>query len=364
MKLKYDFSALWKIAEKIGAAPVSFSLKNHVPISPIEIQLEEGIEVQLENLENISGFLAYEGRQVLLYIPDQGRKIQEVLNGNRDVGKKFHVAHCKALDDMKNAGRFERYVATTNTSGLFNLTGSTNSTHEISGRAGLYVCQFCLNLLNYKQARVKQSARQIRETFDLSEFFQTYSSCFRYLPSKTHVVARGQSVYSPNWSEISKNLRAKNDWICSECGVNMQNHKNLLHVHHINGNKGDNFSSNLKVLCKACHRTQPLHDSLNVTSEEMRIINSLRRANHFFNGTWEQALRYADPAYRGVLGLAQAAGWQPPEIQYPLDSNQLSLDIAWPEKRVGIALDLTGSFKSSLSWKIIDLATALNFKFA
>ncbi|MDD2609907.1 MAG: hypothetical protein PHX60_09485 [Giesbergeria sp.] len=363
MKLKYDFSALWKIVENLGAAPVPFSLAEHAAIPLIDIELEKGIEVALENLENISGLIAYDGRQVLLYIPDQGRNIQDVLNGNRDVGKKFHVAHCKALEDMKKAGRFERYIATTDTSGIFNLTGSSNSTHEILDRASLYVCQFCLNMLNYKQAKVNKNARQIREAFNLNEFFETYSSCFRHLPSRTHVT-RGESVYSTNWSKISEKLRSANDWTCSECSVNMLNHKNLLHVHHINGNKGDNFYSNLKVLCKACHRLQPLHDSLHITSLEMQTINQLRRKNGFFNGTWEQALKYADPAYHGILGIAQSAGWPPPEIQYPFDTIQLSLDVAWPRKKIGLVLSTSEYLTYPSPWKILDLATAANFKFS
>lgn len=361
MNLNYDFSALWKIVEKIGAAPVSFSLERHAPIPLIEIELEKGIEVALESLENISGLLGYDGRQVLLYIPDQGRNIQEVLSGNREVGKKFHVAHCKALEDMKNAGRFERYIATTDTSGLFNLTGLINRTDEIYGRAGLYVCQFCLNMLNYKQAKLNNNSRQIREAFDLNEFFETYSSCFRHLPSRTNVT-RGASVYSEDWSKISQGLRSRNDWKCSECGVNMLNYKNLLHVHHINGNKGDNASSNLKVLCKACHRLQPLHDSLDINSEEMKVINSLRRESGFFNGTWEQASRYADPAYRGVLGLVQSAGWPPPEIQYPIDT-KLSFDIAWPQKKIALTLSSSEHFNAPLGWDIIDLRSAANFRF-
>lgn len=149
MQIRHDFSALWNIATGLGAERQTFTLSRASSIPAIEAELIRGREVRLDELEAISGLLAFEGRQILLYIPDQGNRIDEVLNGNLDGGKKFHVAHCSALETMKNAGRFERYIATTDISGTFTLSGIDGNMREKTDRGRLYVCQLCLNMLNY-----------------------------------------------------------------------------------------------------------------------------------------------------------------------------------------------------------------------
>jgi 5-methylcytosine-specific restriction endonuclease McrA len=360
MRLTHDFSALWRIADELGAARAPFALKRVNSIPEIESQLVRGREVKLHELESVSGLLAFEGRQILLYIPDQGQHIVEVLAGNKDLGKKFHVAHCKTLDTMKNSGRFERYIATTDVSGDFQLTGTSDFTSEVKGVGRLYVCQNCLNMLNFKQCKVERSARRLRETFALAEFFETYSSCFKHLPARTRVEA-GASTYAPNWKEISDNLRARSGWKCSDCRVDLTAYKHLLHVHHVDGNKNNNQDGNLQVLCKACHRLQPLHDHLYVPLEEMKLINSLRKAAGLYRGDWDTVLKYADPACHGVLGLAQAAGWPVPEVEHSLGSGEASFEVAWPSRK--IALSLGRATSTAGGWRILDLEAAANMDF-
>ena len=355
MRITHDFAALWRIVEELGAEKASFSLKRTSSIPQIESQLLRGREVKLADLENVAGLLAIEGRQVLLYIPDQGKNILEVLAGNRDLGKKFHVAHCKTLENMKSAGRFERYIATTNVSGDFELTGTMDFKKETKGTGRLYVCQNCLNMLNYKQCKIEGSARKLRETFDLTQFFETYSSCFSHLPSRTRVDA-GRSTYTANWSEISKGLRSTAQWHCSECRVDLSAHKHLLHVHHKDGVKGNNHDANLQVLCKACHRQQPLHDHLYVPLSEMKLINSLRKAAGSYRSDWASILKYADPACHGVLGLAKQSGWPTPEIEHPIASGQNPVEIAWPSRK--LAISLAGEMPKNMGWRVLDLAAA------
>lgn len=360
MKLTHDFSALWGIAKDLGADMQPFSLHRTGHISQIEVELLRGREVRLSELENVAGLLAFEGRQILLYIPDQGKNIEEVLAGRLDVGKKFHIAHCQTLDNMKSAGRFERYIATIDVSGQFNLSGVSPSGSEKTGMGRLYVCQNCLNMLNYQQCRILRSARQIRSTFALHEFFETYSSCFRYLPSRTKIEA-SQYSYSSDWHEISYERRTSARWRCSECAIDLTKHSHLLHVHHRDGIKGNNSANNLQVLCKACHRLQPLHDHLYVPLDEMKLINSLRAAQGFFNGNWNRVLKYADPACHGVLGLAQNAGWSAPEIEYIINPDYPALEIAWPAEKVAISLE--PGAPGYEGWRVMDIAGAANFDF-
>lgn len=360
MKLTHDFSALWRIAKDLGADKCPFSLQRTGNIPEIEVELLRGREVRLSELESISGLLAFEGRQILLYIPDQGKDIEMVLAGQLDEGKKFHIAHCETLEKMKRGGRFERYMATIDVSGQFKLTGVTSYGSAKTGVGRLYVCQNCLKMLNYQQCRILRSPRQVRENFALHEFFETYSSCFRYLPKRTRLDTEEYS-YVSNWSDISHEHRASARWRCSECAINLTEHRQLLHVHHRDGVKGNNNSSNLQVLCKACHRLQPLHEHLYIPLDEMKLINQLRASEGFFDGNWSKVLKYADPACQGVLGLARNAGWPVPSIEYTINPDYPALEVAWPNEKLAISLEPGAPGYDG--WRVLDIAGAAEFNF-
>lgn len=354
MHIKFDFSALWRLADNLGASRTRLVLEESAPVELIDEQLEKGIEVTLDSLQNIGGFPAYEGRQVLLYIPDHGSRILSVINGNVE-GNKFHIAYCSKLADMRKQGRFERYIVTTRVDGKFHISGDDqyNQRHE-KVDAELYVCQFCLNMLNYRQARVDRSARKVRESFDLKEFFETYASVFPFRPSRSSVDP-SSGTYTADWKQISQRHREKANWHCSDCGVNLNEHRNLLHVHHKDGVKSNNRPDNLAVLCAACHRDQPLHEHMNTSAEQMRKINQLRKQNGLIGRDWNTALQYADPALRGVLGLAKARCYDPPEVEYEL-GNALQVEIAWPA--VKMAITLSAIQPSPDGWKIMSLKDA------
>src|SRR5690606_23083484 len=138
----------------LGAADLPFVLTRGAAIETIEEELIKGIEIKLDDLASTAGLLTYEGRQVLLYIPDQGGNISAVLGGEREKGKRFHVAECDTLEKMRRANRFERYIATTDVSGIFAVHGQDFNFGSREGHAPLHVCINCLKALNYKQARV------------------------------------------------------------------------------------------------------------------------------------------------------------------------------------------------------------------
>ncbi len=355
MQIKFDFSALWRLADDLGASRTRLALEESAPVELIDEQLEKGIEVTLKDLQNIGGFPTVQGRHVLLYIPDQGSNIISVINGNKDAGKKFHIAYCSTLENMRERGRFERYIATTRVDGKFHVHGvDQNRQHYEKKDAELYVCQICLKMLNYRQARVENSARRLRENFDLKDFFETYSSVFPNRPSRS-TVDPNSANYTTDWKEISQKHRESANWHCSDCGVNLKDQRNLLHVHHKDGVKSNNRSDNLVVLCAACHRDQPLHEHMNSSAEQMRKINQLRKQDGLLAIDWSSAIKNTDPALRGVLGIAKAKGFPPPEIEYELSSG-LYIEIAWPARRV--AITLSNTYQSLHDWKIMSLKDA------
>ena len=72
MEIKFDFSGLWAQAKRIGAERVeTIDWTAATQLDPVDIELLQGREVKLEDLDVINGLLSVDGRQVLLYITDQ-----------------------------------------------------------------------------------------------------------------------------------------------------------------------------------------------------------------------------------------------------------------------------------------------------
>src|SRR5689334_12883829 len=65
--------------------------------------------------------------------------------------------------------------------------------------------------------------------------------------------------YSDDWPELSKQLREEMDYCCQSCGISLKSNPHLLHVHHIDRNKGNNRRHNLLVVCAFCHSRFPDH---------------------------------------------------------------------------------------------------------
>jgi hypothetical protein len=190
MDLKFDFSALWTQVKRVTDELVPFKVEFTHHLDPIDVALSErGVDVVLDEIEDIGNLLSYKGRQILLYIPDHAGSVSNVLAGSAE-GKKFHVAHCQTLEKMKEAKRFERYVATTKLDGYFTLTGADYLTgKEIRGDARLLVCKHCLSKLNYKQAALSPATRhKIETTLTLPSSSKRTALASLTSPNERHLV--------------------------------------------------------------------------------------------------------------------------------------------------------------------------------
>ncbi|EPF1752797.1 HNH endonuclease [Vibrio alginolyticus] len=327
MKLTLNLSSLMYAIEvmepeKKGAFTLDLQ-ESH--IDKISAELEQGKDVELKDVELESGLLSYKGRHVTLYIKANGSSAR------------FHVSDCKTLQSMRASGRFERYVVTNNTSGEFIVDSGYGET-----KARLKVCQNCLRKLNYKGCNTTTDISSIVRTFDMGEFFSTYSSFFPHMPSRQAETA--ETGYSEDWTKVSSHYRVEKDFTCEQCNVKLRAHRHLLHVHHISGVKSDNRPKNLKALCIDCHSKQPMHSRMAVSHSERQLINKLRNEQGLLEdiGSWKRLFEYADPGVHGVLHACKDFGTKLPEVGYYVGDGfgdiVAKIELAWPAHKFGIAI--------------------------
>lgn len=328
MKLNVDLSSLIEAVDIMGADNVDFDISFDLgELNPIDLQLSgTGIQVDLSEIDFSEGLAKYQERQVLIYIPDHGFNVLDVLSGNKE-GRKFHVTYCRTLEEMRAKGRFYRYQATNTLDGKFSITGQDQfSSKDVFGEAELHVCKNCLDKLNYQG--YKTNKKEIFNNFSIEEFFSTYSSFFPYMPAGFNKETSG---YTNDWSEISARFRAEKNYSCEYCGVCLKSHKALLHVHHVNGIKNDNSRNNLRILCLDCHKKQPSHNHLFVKHDDVITINRLRREQGCSNlKTWDDVEKLADKGFSSLINMCKRYQLSRiPEVGFILD-NEVYLDLAWP----------------------------------
>lgn len=257
--------------------PITFTPS---PISkPIHIDIgalgtRAGVEINIEDIKLTGdGIFSYYGKAVLLFIPDHGNKLPEKLAGNIE-GNKFHLTDCSTLQHMRQIKKYNRYFATDNTEGIFEIFGINHDGTEQRADVELFVCKNCLHTLNYQHYAERYQKHHIYINFRLDEFFEIFTSSISYLPDD--VGQNTGSNYVKNWHEISQNFRANKNWTCEQCGVNLSGYRALLHVHHIDGVKRNNSLTNLRALCLECHSQQPMHEHMTRPASYQNNINRLR----------------------------------------------------------------------------------------
>jgi hypothetical protein len=360
MRLDIDFSDLWKEVERITRNRSEFVPElNRAQREPIDLALEQGKEIPLEDVDFSGPVASVQGRQVLLYIPDHRLNFDAAIE-DPEKGRKFHVTWCKTLEDMQRKKRFERYFATNNLSGLFTISGLRNSTTPDEADVELMVCKNCLDKLNYKGAARGQGIRKtVAVEFKIPEFFETYSSCFRYMPSG--LSKPGNQDYSKDWADVSRSKKERVGYKCESCEVELRDAARLLHSHHRNGLKSDNSDSNLMALCADCHRNQPAHEHMHVPHSDTQLINRLRRQQNIKPNDWDQVEELVDPAVRWRLDEMRMKGWEAPEIGYEAVDAEgaviAEFEAAWPNRKYALVVNESDKVKFP-PWRIDTIGEA------
>lgn len=259
----YEFDPLNILKEKMGIPRGNYGTLTVLvdPSRLTELELETltssiGLDISPDDLTVLpDGTLAYKNSRVLLYIRDV--TIYE---------PRIHLANCTTLQEMREQKRFSRYVVSTNTNGMFRINIVENNIPRSELRK-LSVCQNCLKFLGlggFSSTWSKQKKTSYVSNFNIQDFFKVY-------PRSLHVSVPGYdsensptNIYSFDFTEISKKYRESVNWRCEKCGISLENPnwRKWLHVHHINGIKSDNSSSNLEAICIRCHSDEPKHEHI------------------------------------------------------------------------------------------------------
>ena len=368
MKLTVDLSALHRAVSPLGKVVTDFSITSNAnELESICSHLSNGLilgkDIQLGDIDGSNGILNYNGHQVMLYIPDQGDDIQFALEDGK-LGRRIHVAECSTLELMRDTGRFKRYDVISRTDGLFPVFGRNfKLKQDIEGEADLGVCKNCLKILNYKGYATQNYAikNQVFNDFSFEQFFEVYSSYFKSLPTNN---MKQSSNYTADWPSISAKFRSELNYTCEQCGVNLTSESKLLHTHHINGNKADNSSSNLRVLCADCHKKQPHHGHIYVSNEEVLKINQLRREQHKFDVfDYINIRECADSALDGLIQKCQLTRLPGAELGIVINDsgNMVAIDLCWPRRKVAVLINMENArVLRSHGWNVFTAFDALN----
>jgi hypothetical protein len=237
---------------------------NVLTIEEIERLAGEGIEVPLDEVRVLNdGTHFYKGRRVIVYIRDVAEY------GARVSMPKYHLAMCDTLNKMIEEGKYKkRYVVATRDDGKFSIQKIRG---EIANKSeeSLAVCQHCLDELKYNSFSSRmhgaKRAEAVRE-FSLKVFFEEFGkSCVWAIP-KFDAVHAPTNIYSPQFYRTAKAIKQKRGYRCehADCQIDLSapNNQRFLHAHHLDSDKSENHSSNIKLLCIRCHAREFQHSHM------------------------------------------------------------------------------------------------------
>jgi hypothetical protein len=236
---------------------------------------EEELKVLVSGLSEGQSLTA-KGRVFALYIEDKKNIFP---TDDVEILPKVHITNCNAV-----ASWSANMVMVINPTGSFNITFAA---HNVGRRLGgaqrvvknLRICNSCKNSLkSQKKGLISRFGLVGQSTVWSSKQWRDWN-VFQTTQSSTQVSLNSRDIrltapsgirqagetsasnmnYVENWQQISTQRRATANWTCSDCGVCLSGHRNLLDTHHHDRDKQNNSDTNLRVLCKCCHREQGFH---------------------------------------------------------------------------------------------------------
>tara|TARA_Y100000591_G_C21762587_1_gene660924 strand:- start:53 stop:871 length:819 start_codon:yes stop_codon:yes gene_type:complete len=258
-----DFSKdpKWKrLRSKMGADKTY--VMPEIPIPEISIKEFEKLQTGSISIENILDHINpkdntfdYKGQKVLLYIKQQRYNMRHFSVPTY----KFHIAYCTTLDWMESENRFKsRYVVTQRIDGKFEVDIINKATGQYHYENKLFPLDICKNCLSLLQTKYPEDSIFQYSIFNIDGFIKKYNTQHIKRPIHTpQTMPRDE--YGVEWNKLSKEIRERENFICSGCKNDFSKNKGSLHVHHMDGVKWNHNIKNLRVLCIDCHRKEPGH---------------------------------------------------------------------------------------------------------
>lgn len=249
-----------ELRRKMGAALIEVSQEDP-EWTRLSIKLEqEGIDVSFDEVEVQDDFtFEYRGQKVVVYIRDQNSAVMD-----RGGEYKFHVAQCRTLDSMQQKNRHGRYVVTNRKDGMFVVNIIRTGASPIATEMEMRICKNCLSTLGLPGDPNK---------FSLIGFFAKNSSQIKKVPRHNEMTAP-INAYTHDWRNVARKLKEAANWRCEGCSESFSSRRELLHVHHVDGDKSNNRAFNLRVLCQECHAAQPGHEHMREGSIVISVLTS------------------------------------------------------------------------------------------
>jgi hypothetical protein len=280
MRLNLSFSGLDRLRLRMGAPLQHWEA--HIGLSRLKDIIYEPHEREIENLSDLDvglgDTIVHGGHRVFLYIREfrvNAETFEEASAAPDDL-RKFHIVWCKKLNEMKAAGKFDKYVVSDRVDEPFGVALQTSSGDWACGDAELYVCRWCLQHSNWESYRGQspKARTDIVSMFSRRRFLETSHTAFAELPTRSEKSAPALG-YAKDWAERSLHYRASKQFKCEDCGVDCSKKPSLLDTHHNNGVTTDNRISNLRALCKICHSLKH-RGWYKVSSSDVRAIEAMR----------------------------------------------------------------------------------------
>jgi hypothetical protein len=105
-----------------------------------------------------------------------------------------------------------------------------------------------------------------------------------------------------------------------------------------------------------------MHGQLFISHADMMLISKLRKEQGVIKSGWADALEYADPAVKGVLGIFKNRGMPHPVIGYEMvnSATEVVCDVeaAWPARKTAIYIrDVDKALLPG--WKLYSIAEVI-----
>ena len=207
----------------------------YTPIQPEEVSLREiedgTLEVVLDGIFLTDDFGIR--HQVFLY------KREYYLKLGRDERPRMHVCRCGTIERFVNKEGNEAYRR----ANMAKVKVMNKNTGRDVWLDNIVICKRCAHIMHYD---VNMDSRTFVEI--LKETAPIEEEC----PKQSYEV--DIYGYTRDWREISRQFREQHEYTCEKCGVRVSSFDSgFIHVHHRNGDKLNNRTSNLQCLCIKCH---------------------------------------------------------------------------------------------------------------